>query len=149
MLNTEKKNKVKLYGVIIGIVTLALQHGIYLLANELAGLIGIPAFLPKINAIDNLIPIVAIFIIPYVWSYIYWAMAPMAVSKCEFIASWPASGEYLANSQASRSPVKSDDTSSETPREMSVSAIFSLLISAKSILSLSDTYPRRALCSSS
>lgn len=84
MLNSEKKNKVKLYGVIIGIVTLALQHGIYLLANDLAGLIGIPAFLPKINAIDNLIPIVAIFIIPYVWSYIYWAMAPMAVSKCEF-----------------------------------------------------------------
>lgn len=77
-------NKVKLYGIIIGVVTLALQHGIYLLGNELAGLVGIPAYLPKISAIDDLIPIVPVFILPYVWSYIYWAMAPMAVSKCEF-----------------------------------------------------------------
>ena len=84
MLNEKKNNRVKLYGVIIGLVTAVLQHGIYLLANEIAGWIGIPPFLPKIEAIDDLIPIVAVFVFPYVWSYLYWAMAPMAVSKCDF-----------------------------------------------------------------
>ncbi len=78
------KNKVKLYGIILGIITLALQHGIYLLANDLAHVVGVTPFLPKIEVIDGNIPIIPIFIIPYVWAYAYWAMAPMAVSKCEF-----------------------------------------------------------------
>ena len=30
-----------------------------------------------------MIPLTSIFIIPYVWSYAFWAMGPMAVSKCE------------------------------------------------------------------
>ncbi len=84
MLDENQNNKVKLYGVIIGILSLALQHGIYLLANDLAGLIGVTPFLPKINCIDDAIGIVPVFILPYVWSYIYWGMTPMAVSKCEF-----------------------------------------------------------------
>ena len=83
MLQEKKENRVKLYGVIIGIVTLAAQHGIYLLANEVAKLIGNTPFVPKVG-IDYLIPIIPLFIIPYVWSYAFWAMAPMAVSKCKF-----------------------------------------------------------------
>lgn len=77
-----ENNKVKTYGIIIGIVTLALQHGVYLLAHGISTLVGIEPFSPKIG-IDYLIPLVPVFIYPYVWSYIYWAMAPMAVSKCE------------------------------------------------------------------
>lgn len=84
MINHDRQNKVKLYGVIIGIITLALQHGIYLLGHELSLLIGIEPYLPKIPAIDNLFPVIPLFIVPYIWSYLYWAMAPMAVSKCEF-----------------------------------------------------------------
>lgn len=83
LISTKKENRVKLYGVILGIITLAAQHGIYLLGNDLAGIVGNTPFLPKIEAIDGLIPIVSVFIIPYVWSYAYWAMAPMAVSKCK------------------------------------------------------------------
>ena len=79
----EKNNKVKLYGVIIGLVSLAAQHGIYLLGHILAGVVGIAPFVPKIAAIDNAIPIIPIFIIPYVWAYVTWGMAPMAASKCE------------------------------------------------------------------
>ncbi len=30
-----------------------------------------------------MIPIVSVFIIPYIWSYVYWAMGPMVVSKCK------------------------------------------------------------------
>lgn len=79
-----RENRVKLYGVILGILTALLQHGIYLLANEAAQLVGVTPFLPKIPAIDDAIPIVPIFIIPYVWAYLFWAMAPMAASKCSF-----------------------------------------------------------------
>lgn len=78
-----KSNRVKGYAIAIGIVSLAAQHGIYLLAHLIAELVGIPPFEPKIAAIDDLIPLLPVFIIPYIWSYVFWAMAPMAVSKCE------------------------------------------------------------------
>ena len=82
---TEKKeNRVKLYGIVIGLVTLAAQHGIYLLANDLAGVVGNPSIYPKIVEIDDAIPLVPVFIIPYVWAYAFWGMAPMAASKCKF-----------------------------------------------------------------
>lgn len=79
----KKENRVKAYGVIIGIVMALLQHGIYTLANVIAQGIGIESISPKIPAIDNLFPLLPIFIIPYVWSYLFWAMAPMAASKCK------------------------------------------------------------------
>lgn len=69
---TEKKknNRVKLYGVFWGIGLLIFQHSMYLLANVIAGAIGIPAISPK-TAIDDFIPLVPIFILPYVWSYVF------------------------------------------------------------------------------
>ena len=76
----EKNNRVKWYGVVWGIGLLIFQHSMYLLANVIAGWIGIPPFLPKIEAIDDLIPLVPVFVLPYIWSYYFWAMAPMAVS---------------------------------------------------------------------
>ncbi|MBQ0009947.1 MAG: phosphatase PAP2 family protein [Ruminococcus sp.] len=79
-----KENRVKTYGIIIGVISLAAQHGIYLLSHFIATLIGIAPFSPKIEAIDGLIPLLPIFIIPYIWSYLYWAMGPMAVSKCKY-----------------------------------------------------------------
>lgn len=79
---TEKTNRVKGYAIVIGIAYLILQHAFYLLGHYLATWFGFTPFLPKI-ALDDMIPIVSIFIIPYVWSYAYWAMGPMAVSKCE------------------------------------------------------------------
>lgn len=78
----KKENGVKLYGVIIGIITALLQHGIYLGAYKLSCLVGREPILPKISAIDDLIPVIPLFVLPYVWSYIYWLTAPMAVSKC-------------------------------------------------------------------
>lgn len=78
----KKENRVKIYGVIIGIVTALMQHGIYLGAYKLSCLVGREPILPKINAIDDFIPVIPLFVLPYVWSYVYWLMAPMAVSKC-------------------------------------------------------------------
>ncbi|MCR5741837.1 MAG: phosphatase PAP2 family protein [Gammaproteobacteria bacterium] len=82
-MNSEKKNRITLYGVILGIVCFVAQYAIYRLANVIAGWIGITPFLPKIDQIDDLIPLVPSFIIPYVWSYVYWATTPMVVSKCD------------------------------------------------------------------
>ena len=81
--NTERKPiRIKGYAIIIGLVYALSQHGFYLAGHYLASWFGFTPFLPKI-AMDDMIPIVSAFIIPYVWSYLYWAMAPMAVSKCE------------------------------------------------------------------
>lgn len=81
-MSTETNTKVKSYGVILGLVTLALQHGVYLLAHYISVKVGNEPFSPK-TPLDDLIPLVPAFILPYIWSYVYWAMAPMAVSKCE------------------------------------------------------------------
>lgn len=78
----QKKNGVKLYGVITGPVMLLLQYGIYLIANAIAQRVGGTPYVPKL-AVDGLIPLIPVFIIPYYWSYAFWAMGPMAVSKCE------------------------------------------------------------------
>jgi membrane-associated phospholipid phosphatase len=78
----KNSRRIKGYAVVIGILYLVLQHAFYLAGHYLASLVGLTPFLPKLP-LDDRIPIVSIFIIPYVWSYIYWAMGPMAVSKCE------------------------------------------------------------------
>ena len=74
--------RVKGYAIVIGILYLILQHCFYLAGHYLASWFGIAPFLPKIP-LDDMIPIVSVFIIPYIWSYVYWAMGPMAVSMCE------------------------------------------------------------------
>lgn len=81
-MNENQRPRIRGYAVAIGIVYLASQHGFYLAGHYLASWLGIPPFLPKIP-LDDAIPIVSVFIIPYVWAYISWAMAPMAVSLCE------------------------------------------------------------------
>lgn len=74
--------RIKPYAIIIGFAYALSQHGIYLTGHWLASLFGFTPFLPKIP-LDDMIPIVSIFIIPYIWSYLYWAMGPMIVSTCE------------------------------------------------------------------
>lgn len=39
------------------------------------------AFCPKIPAIDNLFPVIPVFVIIYIFSYVFWIYGPMAVSK--------------------------------------------------------------------
>lgn len=83
MTNTARNARpLKLWAIILGIVYALAQHAFYLAGHELALLIGFTPFSPKI-ALDDKIPLLSIFIIPYVWAYLYWAMGPMAVSKCE------------------------------------------------------------------
>jgi membrane-associated phospholipid phosphatase len=80
--NEKKIYRVKRYAIWIGIVYLIMQHAFYLIGHYFALGLGLTPFLPKI-ALDDRIPIVSAFIIPYVWAYAFWAMGPMAVSRCE------------------------------------------------------------------
>ncbi|HCZ22524.1 MAG TPA: hypothetical protein DHU72_03520 [Rikenellaceae bacterium] len=76
------KTMIPRYGVVAGFALFILQHAVYLLGNSLSGLIGNEPFCPKI-AFDALIPVIPIFMLPYIWAYPYWLMAPMAASLCD------------------------------------------------------------------
>ena len=80
----KKPNRIKLYGVIVGLILLVFQYSWYRLCNVISTACGFTPFLPKIDSIDDAIPVVAVFIVPYVWSYAYWAICPMVASRCEF-----------------------------------------------------------------
>ena len=66
----KKNNRIKGYAIWIGILYLVMQHAFYLAGHHLALWFGFTPFLPKI-ALDNRIPIVSVFIVPYIWSYAY------------------------------------------------------------------------------
>ncbi len=80
----KKNTKIKIYGIVMGIICFIFQYAIYRLANAISAGLHIEPFLPKIEAIDDLIPFVSIFIIPYIWSYVYWILGPITASKCDF-----------------------------------------------------------------
>lgn len=73
------------YGWVLGIVYFALQYGMYRLANALSIVTGTidHAFIPKIPAIDDRIPIVPVFIIIYIFSYVFWIFGPIIASLTE------------------------------------------------------------------
>ncbi len=79
---TNKIKKAPRWAWPLGFLCIGLQYGLYRLADLLArvtGTIG-RAFAPKIPAVDDLIPVVAAFIVIYVFSYIFWVCGPIAVS---------------------------------------------------------------------
>lgn len=73
---------IPLYGWIIGIILFALQYGMYRLAVVLSELTHTVdnAFIPKIP-FDDSIPLVPIFVIIYIFSYAFWVIGMIAVSK--------------------------------------------------------------------
>lgn len=79
----KRKYRVKRYGIVIGLISAVVQHLIYMSGHTFAQIVGNTPILPKIPDIDDAIPLLSIFVIPYVWAYLYWAMAPMAASKCK------------------------------------------------------------------
>lgn len=73
------------YGWILGFVYFGLQYGMYRLANWIANLTGTVAwaFVPKIPFIDDHIPVVSIFVVIYVFSYVFWIFGPIIASLTE------------------------------------------------------------------
>lgn len=70
------------WGYVFGIGYFALQYGMYRLANYLSVVSGTIAYAweCKTPFIDDLIPVIPVFVIPYIYSYIFWIMGPVAVS---------------------------------------------------------------------
>lgn len=70
------------YGIIFGIVYFVLQYALYRLGAYLSAVTGTIeyAWVCKIPFIDDRIPIIPVFAVIYLYSYIFWIMGPMAVS---------------------------------------------------------------------
>jgi membrane-associated phospholipid phosphatase len=70
------------WGIITGIVYFVLQYAMYRFGDFLSHVIGTfaYAFPPKIPFLDDHIPLVPVFVIIYIYSYVFWIMGPMAVS---------------------------------------------------------------------
>lgn len=70
------------YGWVLGAIFFGLQYGMYRLANWIANLTGTVswAFIPKIPAIDDHIPVISIFVVIYVFSYVFWFFGPVNAS---------------------------------------------------------------------
>ena len=78
----ETIKKVPWWGYVFGIVYFALQYGMYRFGDYLSHVIGTAghAIEPKIPFIDDLFPVIPVFVVPYIYSYIFWIMGPIAVS---------------------------------------------------------------------
>lgn len=68
------------YGWILSIGLFLLQYFLYLLAPIISNALGLTPLCPKIDKLDNLIPQVKIFVIPYVFSYVFWICGNLAIS---------------------------------------------------------------------
>ena len=78
----EKVKSIPRWGWFFGFLYFGLQYGIYRLGDWLSRVLGTidRAFEPKIAAIDDLIPIVPVFAVIYLFSYIFWICGPIAAS---------------------------------------------------------------------
>ncbi len=77
--------RVPSYGWICGFLYFGLQYGMYRLADWLSRIIGTidHAILPKIPFIDDRIPLIPVFVVIYLFSYIFWIMGPIIASLTE------------------------------------------------------------------
>lgn len=78
----EKIRSIPRWGWAIGLFYFALQYGLYRLGAYLSRVLGTVsyAFEWKIAAIDDLFPVVPIFSVIYLFSYVFWICAPAAAS---------------------------------------------------------------------
>lgn len=70
------------YGWVLGAVYFVLQYSMYRLAELLSRVFGTTAwaFAPKIPFIDDKIPVVAVFVVFYLFSYVFWFCGPVIAS---------------------------------------------------------------------
>ncbi len=77
-----KLKETKWYVYLISLFLFLFQYGLYRLGNFLSSAIGTRdnVFFPKIQAIDDRIPLLPFFVFIYVLSYLFWIIAPIIVS---------------------------------------------------------------------
>lgn len=78
----KKVKKIPWWGWMFGLLYFGLQYGMYRLADLITRLTGTidHAFCPKIPVIDDRIPVIAVFAVIYLFSYVFWICGPIAVS---------------------------------------------------------------------
>lgn len=78
----ERVKAVPRWGWGFGLLYFALQYGMYRLGHFLSRVLGTIAyaFPCKIPMLDDLIPIVPVFAVIYLYSYVFWICGPIAVS---------------------------------------------------------------------
>lgn len=71
------------WGYATGVAYIALSYAMYRMGNYLSIVTGSAAHAHevKIPVIDDMIPLVPVFVIPYILSYVFWIMGPIAVSQ--------------------------------------------------------------------
>ncbi len=74
--------KIPWWGWLTGLFYFGLQYGMYRLADWISRLTGTIswAYVPKIPAIDDRIPVISIFVVFYLFSYVFWICGPIAAS---------------------------------------------------------------------
>ena len=78
----EKIKQIPRWGWVCGFVYFGLQYGMYRLGDLLSRVLGTisGAICPKIPIIDDHIPIIPVFVVIYLFSYVFWICGPIAVS---------------------------------------------------------------------
>lgn len=78
----ELLKRIPKWGWAFGIFYFGLQYGMYRLGDWLSRILGTidHAWCPKIPVIDDAIPLVAVFSVIYLFSYVFWICGPIAVS---------------------------------------------------------------------
>jgi len=76
---------IPIYGWLSGIVHLLGGYTLYLLAELFCRILGTDrwAFIPKIPLIDDRIPLIPVFVVVYIFSYVFWVGGTAAVSLTE------------------------------------------------------------------
>ena len=74
-----KKTKI-IIGIILSLLCLGFQALTYKAADFFINIFNLNYNIPKIDKIDNLIPLLTIFIVPYILAYVYWIIAPVCAS---------------------------------------------------------------------
>lgn len=78
----KKIKRIPWWGWASGLFFFIIQFTMYLLGNVLSDVIGTKAaaWSPKLPMIDDLTPIIPVFVTVYLFSYAFWIIAPIAVS---------------------------------------------------------------------
>ena len=80
---TKRRFNVKTFiiALAIGVGLFILQRMLYDWSHGISTAMKLTPFLPKIDIIDNAIPLVPFFTVFYLWSFAFWIMGPMFVSR--------------------------------------------------------------------
>lgn len=70
-----------IYGILTGLLLILYEALVYGFSSRLSALLGFTPFSCKIDAVDDMIPVIPVFILIYFWAYVFWITTPVAIMK--------------------------------------------------------------------